>query len=839
MIKRTGIWVLLALLLCGLLFAPVLTEKATQASVSRFTTTTLSGSTPAELVSKEIRVGIYYELNITHPDYAWGGAVSTNITAIQNILQSAGYQVTPLTVQDISNHKLKTADYDVFIIFDTEPRENITWLVKEYWLGGGSILSIDGGINYINYFGIMCPDFIDTNNYGADWTYYSSSNQRVETRHPVSRAYQIDDDIALSFDFAAYSRAALAGSSTADEYTFITYAATNSAWVNTVARDPKNQGGRVVQLFGDQVRLPPESLLVDAIDWLAPSPKGRILIDFTHDPYYGVDIGDPSGYNLEPRYAQLRDEWVNHTFTVDKLYPGDTSELTSGILSKYDMLFINLPNTAYSSTEISVIHNFVTAGGGLLLLGDFSTFTLELSHLRDIINGYSMNITTGQFSTPTTNASYFEFHPLTEMVSKMYFQGGSYLSYSGSAVPVIRDTSDNVLIVAEEIGNGRVVLGGDVNFLANHIQYDNLQFGLNIANWLCSGGADILVYTDGANYLGSDWNYFRAPIASALNELGVKYFMSNEYYHFNLSLASRDWNLVIIDANSQAPLISHPLIKSHLQAGGKLIWRDFMFRMSAYNSMWNYLGWQGNDTTITAGPPTVYLWDTASPVFNLPVDYGAANINSSTNYLNTDYTYVTLFANATALAGITPSESSTHAAIVLSVGGRALCNMFGLTEYLDDTDDSTYADAYEIWLNEIAFMLKPAVDHPADVEYTVGDTGNSIIWHPSSELPLSYQIRRNGSLVLSQGWSGSAINYNVDGLSTGTYVFQIKALDRAGYTVIDEVSVTVLAATTTTTTTTTGAAGLPLDPTVIIIVIAGIGVVVIIILLALRKRPAK
>ncbi|MBN2228397.1 MAG: hypothetical protein JW779_02315 [Candidatus Thorarchaeota archaeon] len=836
MLNKMKNTVLVMLFISSLFLVPMLSDSAMAGIDSTPINQIVDESYPSSYIPRNIRVAVYDEQNSTHPDYDYGGMVSTNISVLMTTLESVGYQVTALDVQDISAHKLKSADYDVFVIFDTSPRENITWLVKEYWLGGGSILSIDGAINYINYFGIMCPDFEGTNNYGVDWDYIWSENQTVETRHPVSQAYQIDEIITLEFDWALYNRAALTGSSTGDEYTFISHIQGNTAWVSTVARDPKDQGGKVVQLFGDQSKLPPTNLLRDAIDWLTPRPKGRILIDYTNFPYYGVDAGDPTGYTAQGRYAQLRNLWVNHTFTVDKLYSEDTTELTSSILSKYDMLFINTPDENYTASEITAIQNWIASGGGLLILGDSSGFITRNARINDILDGYDLSISGINYHTNQFIADNKTFHPINELVTTLTFQGGCYVNTTGSAVSIWRDDYGEVAAI-QEVGAGRIFLASDINFLGNYILYDdNAHFGLNIANWLCSGGADILVYMDGVASFGSDWNYYRAPLTLALNELGVNYYMSNERDYFNESLKLYSWELVIIDANSNAPATSHPLIIEHLESGGKVIWRDFMFRYPSYDNTWNYLGFSGLDDRITAGPPSVYLWEPAHSLFNIPVDYNAANISASTNILSTDFTNVTVLSNATGIAGVTLSYNENQSAIILGVQNRAICNMFAISEYLDDTDDSTYVDAYEIWLNEIAYMLKPTISHPSDIEYTEGETGNSITWTPLSELPSYYQIRRNGSLVYSHSWSGSLVNYNVDGLTNGTYIFRLTVFDLSGYSVYDEVTVTVSAVIPTTTT---GGGGLPLDPTLLLIVGAAALVVIIILVVAMKKRPAK
>jgi hypothetical protein len=778
-------------------------------------------------VPRDIRVALYDEPNTTIPDYGWGGMTSTNITSVVLMLESAGYDVTTLTFQDILDHELKVADYDVFVMFDNNPRENITLLVKQYWLGGGGILSIDGAINYINYFGIMVPDTEGTNDYGDDWYYSWAENQTVENRHPVTKDFEVGQTITNAFDWAVYNTSLLLTCSTASEYTILTTAGTGHFWVNGLARDPEYQGGRVVQIFGDDnsERAPNADLLTEAVDWLTMRPKGRILFDLTNTPYYGVDIRDPSSYNSEARYFELRDYWVRNKFTCDKAYPDD-GPLTLAFLRHYDMVFINAPDDAYTAAEINAIHEWVSEGGGLLLAGEWPSFADQNANIRQILAGYDMNITTTQYNTDTITAN-VTAHPVNEGVGSVDFSGGSFVESWGDAFTLIWLNAPNEeMLVAQEVGLGRVILSADINFIGNYIDYeDNVDLAENIANWLCSDGADILLYTDGPGSLGPDYTFYRSPAALALNELGLNYFMTNDLAMLNQSLAMQSWGLIIIDANYYTPTAYHGLIRDYLEGGGKVIWRDWNFRSSGYNEMWNYLGWNGTDSYVSMGPVPIYLWDDGHSLFNVPVEYGATTIESSHDLFTTDFVNVDLLGNATALAGATSTYNNTQAGIVVSVGGQALCNLFAISEYLDDTDDSTYADNYELFINEIAFMMRPTIDQPDDIEFSVGETGYEIVWNPESPLPVSYVIYQDSSEVVNAVWSGGQVTYNLDGLPSGTYVFEITVYDNNGCTAMDEVTVHVLAPF----------GGLPM--TLIIAGAAAVVIVVVVLLIYNQRKP--
>ena len=85
----------------------------------------------------------------------------------------------------------------------------------------------------------------------------------------------------------------------------------------------------------------------------------------------------------------------------------------------------------------------------------------------------------------------------------------------------------------------------------------------------------------------------------------------------------------------------------------------------------------------------------------------------------------------------------------------------------------------------------PTIDHPEDINYEEGTTGYEITWNPYDENPSSYEISRNGTVVVSGAWSGEPITINVDLLPVGTYIYNCTVIDVYGYTNNDTVSVIV------------------------------------------------
>jgi hypothetical protein len=782
-------------------------------------------------VQREIRVALYNETNSTAPSYSYSGAWTTNVTLIKNLLVSAGFSVTLLTAEDIDGTGiLRTALFDVFVMVDNNPRESITREVLDFWRGGGGILSFDGAVSFLCYYGIMVPDSAGNHGHGVYWTYQSTINNTVVSRHPVSQQSMIGDKITDAFDWATFDWSSLQGFSYSSEYTKITITDTSNNWVNTLARDTV-KGGRVVQTFGDTNPIAPGhgAMIIDAINWLCPKPKARVVFDYTHHPYYGIDAGDPDlGFSSQDRYALWRDALVNRSYTVDKLFKSPEGNLTAENLAPYDILVIAAPNWNFTSAEVAAVTNWVAGGGGLILLGEATSFSTENTNINYLLSGFDMRLSNMNYQVSTFVATDFEMHPTVEYVSSIYCQGGVYVNVTGDAYALWHDGS-NIINAVQEYGQGRVFLAGDINFPGNHIdQEDDMQYAINLVNWLSTGAAPVLLYVDEPTSV----NYYRTPVATALNELGINYYLTSYDVFLNISLCREEWYLVIIDNPWENIISYYQDFIDYIETGGRFLMSGYQVSNVQSDPLWALLGFQYAAAPLNQVP--LHIWEAGASIFNKPHNYGMANFTPAYDY-GDEGDLLSVFENATALAGFTTTAQPGNASIVMRNDARTLYNGYLIDEFWNDHDDSTYADNFELWMNEIALMLRPTIDSPTDVEYIEGTTGHNIVWHPTSYLPSEYIIERNSTPVAHNPWTGSAISINIDGLANGTYVFEITVSDRVGYTAVDEVILTVTEVPITTTTTTTGG-GLPIDPTILIVIVAAAGVIVIIIIIIILKK---
>jgi hypothetical protein len=187
------------------------------------------------------------------------------------------------------------ADFDVFVLPDQIPKDSIINHVKDYWLGGGGVLSFESAIGYLFYTGMVHPSyegdfmFYPTNPVGR-WAYQPFDGINTTSRHPVTKSLEADTQYPFTEDavyLGGFDLVPLLGS----RYIELAIWPSNPSWTVLAAFDNPDIGGKMVQLPGNcsQFEGWMEPVIADSIDWLAPRPKARILFDLTHYPYYGVD----------------------------------------------------------------------------------------------------------------------------------------------------------------------------------------------------------------------------------------------------------------------------------------------------------------------------------------------------------------------------------------------------------------------------------------------------------------------------------------------------------------------------------------------------------------------
>jgi len=832
MSKIKHVLVILLLVLPMFVLAPTLVASPNETLASPIKADT---ALPAAFVEETLRVAVYVENDVSLPAYAEGGVYTNYSGNVISFLEGAGYAVTPMTGPDILDHKLLAAKYDALVLPNNLPKDNVANLVKDYWLAGGGILSIGGTIGYLLYMGMIHPSLAgDFGLVGVGpipyyWYDQPVANIEIQERHTIAQFYEDNEVIVVNDTVAVFDFNALSAMID-DGYTTVSTEYGPSPNGVIFALDSDYQGGKIVQIPGNCSTIPvwERPIITDAIDWLAPKPKGRILVDLSHNAYFSVDFWDEGGTAY---YGEWRDVMVNHSYIVDKLHPSPDGNFTLANLNDYDMLFVPFPKLNFTAAEISAVTSWVNAGGGLFCIGErwFGTLIPHNQNLNYLLTNFDVSIyETGDTGDPI---DFFDEHPTTEGCSTLYDNAYGFVNFTGDAKGVWRTDDVNYVSAVDTHGNGRIVLFADINwFASNHLtENSHLQYAINVANWLTAAQADVLFYVDNPTLIDP----YYAPAVDALNDLGISYYITSNDYYMNLSLHEQAWSLVILD--SPWPGIGGYLddISSYLDTGGDLIVSWHQVGDYSDNPIFAKIGFE----SVTEFPDKqpFHIWNSNHGIFNYPNDYGALNFTPMVDY-GDEGDLLTVFPNATALAGYTETNSPGNATTVLGFGGHVLFNAYLIDQLTGDLDDSTFADNFELWENQIAFMYydRPSINQPDDVTYMETETGNEISWLPVADAgPWDYVIRENGSIVKAGQWDGGAITINVDGVNASITDYQLTVFDRLGYSASD---VVVLNVTVYAATTPTGGGGAPLDPTLLLIVGAVAAVVILLIVVMVFKK---
>lgn len=663
------------------------------------------------------RVAIYDEDNLTVPVVSYASNLTNNLAEITTLLEGAGHSVDLLTEEDILNHELMTADFDVFILVNNVPRPSIEHLVKEFSLGGGGLLTMNSAVSYLWYGGYIFADQDYDVGYGIWWGYFPSDSQNVTSRHPTMKDYHINDTVYERSELWATSWTPKLEEARGNDMILLMDNATEPEFITAFAIDNTKDGGRIVQLPGDGSSIPTdfESIILDSVDWLVPRPKGRIVYDLSHSPRLAVDIWDDlATVYFEPNvFTQFRTLAVNHTYTFDKLYPLASGNLTAERLAKYDVLIIVWPDLNYTTAEYLAVEEWVDGGGSLLVLGDRTGLSgggPGNTYINMMLQNFDMSLGTTDvldFDSMTPGT-----HVTLENCFSLAIGYRNYLSVLGTATSIWFDGTDPV-VAGQSFGQGRAILSADMNIFDDYDLPldDNARFALNVLNWLTANDAELLVFTDYGYSLS-----YRDPVSLALNDLGIPYQLFTTSEYIDDFLDSKSWGLFILnEMNWQLTGIELDEIYAYVDAGGKLLMSYHDMDAHPSHPLWSKLGVEHSLTL--SGAPMVYLWDVSHPIFSEPNDHSAFNYSSG-NALSDDGDAVTIREGYTALAGSTADVQDGRAVIVVSNDRQTLFNPFLIDNFETDEDDSTYEDRIELWQNEITYMMTPGGGTPFPIDTT-------------------------------------------------------------------------------------------------------------------------
>lgn len=221
---------------------------------------------------------------------------------------------------------------------------------------------------------------------------------------------------------------------------------------------------------------------------------GRVLWDISHGVYLDYQ---PSG-----RYSSLVGDLETASFTVDTT--------TTGFLvdepSDYDVIVIRgycLPGEWYTSAEAEVIEQFVSNGGGLLILGD--NISLAPWKYETVASKFGLSFAISEIDPYDTYTTSLDTHPVFDGISQIYMRAAGEIASTGGLAEVAwQEWTSNALAAAGTFGDGRVVALGDSNIFDNsYIGYvDNQPFAMNTFNYLVPEPTTLFLFAFGAMLAG-------------------------------------------------------------------------------------------------------------------------------------------------------------------------------------------------------------------------------------------------------------------------------------------------------------------------------------------------
>ena len=217
----------------------------------------------------------------------------------------------------------------------------------------------------------------------------------------------------------------------------------------------------------------------------------KVLWDESH--------GAHSSYKLNERFSTIRENLEINGFQLDEF---TTGPITAEILSNYDILVVGTLtsnwNSSHTSAEITAITDYVTYGGGSLLMFGENT-DCPNRNINSLANRFG--VTFGQSDTGAVSITNLGTHEIFDGINSIFLHTGATMDVRAPSTAAA--WYNNEPIVATYAG---AIFIGDCNWLCDEYIHDedNLQFGENVFNWLAKKGPVVSISTDKFKYCPGD-----------------------------------------------------------------------------------------------------------------------------------------------------------------------------------------------------------------------------------------------------------------------------------------------------------------------------------------------
>jgi len=271
--------------------------------------------------------------------------------------------------------------------------------------------------------------------------------------------------------------------------------------------------------------------------------KKTILFDLTHNEMLNPD---------DKEFTNFQEFLKRIDFIIKK---NENDGITQEILDNVDLLVLGNPiNDFFSSIEIKIVLDFVRSGGGLLLLSEYGSDSLQKTNINDISVKFGIifqkNIVkeinkVNKNCTSIIHIQNFPKHVITKHLREIVIGGACSLNLSRDAKPLIQITNEDtvwsetynhasekwikdnnkkqILAALTEYGQGKVVAIGDIDLFTSDINiginaFDNLRYVQNIINWLIEPIKESKILSYILNQIG-DIQYEGREINKVLNNV--------------------------------------------------------------------------------------------------------------------------------------------------------------------------------------------------------------------------------------------------------------------------------------------------------------------------------
>jgi hypothetical protein len=314
------------------------------------------------------------------------------------------------------------------------------------------------------------------------------------------------------------------------------------------------------------------------------------------------DNSHSQAFSIATDFDEIANDLPYYGFSVSSMDVFDPE-----LLAACEIFVVSYANTEYNTTEIGILHDFVSNGGGLFVASEWGIYGDEIDGLLNDF-GFVRNTTdiiqdSDEYAAATpgwprlAQPDNLEMHSANIGVDvvEIYFATG-FTSMPASAVPLIVSDTDGTatwggvdvasavpLAAADLVGDGRIIVLGDTAPLRNndidsdgssaYTDSDNELFLRNAFRWLAGAGIpeQTVVFDQSHSpymWIHATWN----PLANFLmfNGYNVEYmttFDSTAFEHADI--------LVINDGSTDYSPSEITDIVDYVAGGGALLlWGD-------------------------------------------------------------------------------------------------------------------------------------------------------------------------------------------------------------------------------------------------------------------------